>query len=125
MAARGKKLTLIYILTILVCLFGALYSNVALGTAGYYIYHVLWAMSWYYIVVLFTQKSRSAAFISSLIICAVLEALQLIDLTWLNELRATTLGSWFLGDQFRWTDLACSAGGCLAAWLIDIWGYRR
>ncbi|MDL2299433.1 DUF2809 domain-containing protein [Bacteroides sp. OttesenSCG-928-E20] len=57
-------------------------------------------------------------------ICALLfsygiELSQLYQASWINAIRATTLGALILGHGFLWTDLVCYTIGVLLGILID------
>ncbi|MBS7262804.1 MAG: DUF2809 domain-containing protein [Eubacteriales bacterium] len=125
MAKKGRKLTLVYILACLVCLFGALYFA-RVGGWCYYVNRVLWAMSWYFLIVLFTQKSRRSAFVTALIICLGLEATQLITgISWVEAIRANAVGNWFFGGSFLWSDIVIYACALLGAWAFDLFVIRK
>lgn len=120
---KGKSIIINYILSFLLCVFAGLYL-LSIKSIGNYAYAIVWAMSWYFIVALFNHRSGMTFFIA-LAICVILELTQLYSAPWINELRNTDVGGYLLGSAFDWKDLICYAIGATAAWLVDIWVYKK
>lgn len=57
------------------------------------------------------------------IICLLIELSQLVDVGWLNQVRANRLGALVLGRGFVWSDLACYTVGAAGAGIVE-WGGR-
>jgi len=55
------------------------------------------------------------------VICFAIELSQLIDIAWLNEIRATTFGRLTLGSGFLWSDLVSYSIGGLVGFGIEKW----
>lgn len=53
--------------------------------------------------------------VAAALACLLVELSQLLDVGWLNALRANRLGALVLGRGFVWTDLACYAVGAAVA----------
>ncbi len=121
---RGRQQIIMYILSILLCIFAGLYFR-GIGGFGSYIYTLLWAAVWYFILAMFIKRKQSTLLLISLAVCIILELTQLYSAPWINELRATDVGGWLLGSVFRWEDLVSCALGCALSWLVDTWIYKR
>ena len=61
----------------------------------------------------------------SLAIAFAVEASQLYQAAWLNEVRRTTLGALLLGRGFLWSDLVCYAVGIFAGAVGELAVLRR
>jgi hypothetical protein len=57
--------------------------------------------------------------IFALLLCFVIEFLQLYNALWMLEIRRTTLGHYVLGQGFLWSDLAYYTIGIITVFLID------
>ena len=68
---------------------------------------------------LIMDSKKSTSLLLSLLLCFVIEILQLIQIDWLLAIRKTTLGHYILGEGFLWIDLLCYIIGTLLAFLID------
>ena len=68
---------------------------------------------------LIMDSKKSTSLLLSLLLCFVIEILQLIQIDWLVAIRKTTLGHYILGEGFLWIDLLCYIIGTLLAFLID------
>ena len=121
---KGKQHIIIYILSILLCVFAGLYCR-KIGGAGSYVYTVLWAAVWYFLLAMFIKKRQAAPLLASLAVCLVIELTQLYSAPWINELRATDVGGWLFGSVFQWEDLLCIVLGCALSWLVDTWLYKK
>ena len=85
-----------------------------------YVGDVLYAVMIYFIVRLFSIRTRLLrSAVISLLICFFVELLQLYRATWIVELRNTPLGHYALGQGFRWSDLIAYAAGVAIAFLSD------
>ena len=121
---RGKQQITMYILSILLCIFAGLYFR-GIGGLGSYLYTVLWASVWYFVLAMFIRGKQSTLLMIALSVCIILELTQLYSAPWINELRATEVGGWLLGSVFRWEDLVGSVLGCALSWMVDTWIYKR
>lgn len=63
--------------------------------------------------------------VAALAICYVVEFAQLIQVPWLNSVRASTLGHLVLGSGFDWLDLCAYAIGVAAGAALDRGMFRR
>lgn len=79
---------------------------------------------------LFPKQNQSNAWILSLLFCFGIEFSQLINWTWLVNLRKSTLGHYILGEGFLISDLLSYFLGTFGSYCIDLYGlkletYRR
>ncbi|MCD8518348.1 MAG: DUF2809 domain-containing protein [Flavobacterium sp.] len=65
------------------------------------------------------DSKKSTSLLLSLLLCFVIEILQLIQIDWLVAIRKTTLGHYILGEGFLWIDLLCYVVGTLMAYYLD------
>jgi hypothetical protein len=68
---------------------------------------------------LIMDSKKSTSLLLSLLLCFVIEILQLIQIDWLVAIRKTTLGHYILGEGFLWLDLLCYVVGTLMAYYLD------
>lgn len=68
---------------------------------------------------LIMDSKKSTSLLLSLLLCFVIEILQLIQIDWLVAIRKTTLGHYILGEGFLWIDLLCYVVGTLMAYYLD------
>ncbi len=85
-----------------------------------YLGDVLWATMFYFIFrFLFTYKKYFFNILSSITWCFCIEFFQLYQAHWINQIRATLLGSLILGSGFLWSDLVCYTIGVGIGFVID------
>lgn len=79
----------------------------------------LWAMAVFWsLAIVCPNAPTSRHAIGALLISFAVETSQLYRADWIGILRGSRLGALFLGNEFRWADIACyTAGVCLAATL--------
>src|SRR5687768_1137887 len=66
---------------------------------------ILYAMMIYFIMrFLFLKSKRFATAAASLLICYIIEFLQLYKAEWIARIRTTTFGHLVLGQGFLWSD---------------------
>lgn len=85
-----------------------------------YLGDVLYALMIYWgIAFLYPKISILKVGIISYIICILIETSQLYQADWINELRATTLGSLTLGHGFLWSDWLSYFIGCFWGVILE------
>ena len=79
----------------------------------------LWAMMVFFLVLFLWPRltSRRAALFAALFSFAI-EASQLLQFSFLREVRATTPGALVLGHGFLWSDIACYAVGIAVGYVV-------
>lgn len=81
----------------------------------------LWAAMVYFgIRSLFIEKSPRYAALIALLFCFAIEASQLYQAAWINEIRQSTLGGLVLGKGFLAIDLLRYFAGILLSFLADV-----
>lgn len=65
------------------------------------------------------SSTRLVLAVVTLLLCYAVEFSNLIDISWLNDFRETTLGKLSLGSGFLWSDLWAYLVGIIVAWTID------
>jgi len=81
---------------------------------------ILYAVMVYFgMRMLFINNNFSKTIILALVICFCIEFLQLYSAEWLLAIRRTTLGHYFLGQGFLWSDLVFYTFGVILGFLID------
>lgn len=115
---------ILYAILILATLFAGLASrqydelfpswiNIGLGDA-------LWALLVFWVFAFLAPISKPRALFSfTLLFSFAVEASQLYQAPWINEIRATTLGALILGHGFLWTDLLAYTIGASFGGLMD------
>ena len=73
------------------------------------------------LALLFPTWSSIRLGIASLLISYVVEFSQLLDVSWLNSIRANRFGRLFLGSGFVWVDLLRYLAGAVGATMLDGW----
>ena len=74
----------------------------------------LWALLVFLLLGLIFPKKRTLVIaLTALTVSFLVEASQLYQQDWLNQIRATRLGALTLGSGFLWSDLACYTVGIL------------
>lgn len=74
---------------------------------------VLWALMLFLVFgILYPKGSIWFVAVCTLSFSFAIEASQLLQLPWLNDLRSNRLGALALGRGFLWSDFACYLVGC-------------
>ncbi|MDO3643757.1 DUF2809 domain-containing protein [Mucilaginibacter sp. L3T2-6] len=82
---------------------------------------ILWGLMVYFIVrFLLIGKKIKWAVAVSLIFSYSIEASQLYQAHWINNIRHTIIGGLILGYSFLWSDMLCYTAGIGVGALIDI-----
>lgn len=68
---------------------------------------------------IFISSNNVLKILLPLIFCYLIELQQLFKVSWLVEIRNTTLGHYALGQGFLWSDLVLYSVGVFMALLID------
>ncbi len=80
----------------------------------------LWAAMVYFgLRFLFPNLSIPKTLVISLLFSYCIEASQLYQADWANEVRSTKLGALIFGHGFLWTDLICYTVGVLLSAAVD------
>lgn len=80
----------------------------------------LWAVAVYILLAIIMPVMRSWKLaVFSLVISFGVEFIQLINMPWLDSLRATLIGKLMLGSGFLWIDLIRYFAGVAGAFLVD------
>jgi hypothetical protein len=118
-----KRLLLIPVILIVIGL-GLLSRKVSILPAA--TGDLLYALMMFYILrLVLIKKSAPVIGVISLVICFGIECMQLIQVPWLNEMRATLPGRLILGQGFLWTDLvAYTLGASVGVMLEKVWLFR-
>jgi len=69
--------------------------------------------------IIFISSNNVLKILLPLIFCYLIELQQLFKVSWLVEIRNTTLGHYALGQGFLWSDLVLYSVGVFMALLID------
>ena len=93
---------------------------------GKYPGDMLWGLMLYFVVA-FLKKDAPAARIAilTLLISAAVEFSQLIQVSWLNEIRHTVIGHLVLGTVFSWNDILAYMVGIVIGYLLDRILFKR
>lgn len=85
----------------------------------------LWSMMMYGIfALLFPDAKLKTLLVGTLLFSYLIECSQLLDVDWLNALRATPF-RYLLGQGFVWSDLVCYSVGCVLACTLDAVTLKR
>ena len=85
----------------------------------------LWSMMMYGIfALLFPDAKLKTLLVGTLLFSYLIECSQLLDVDWLNALRATPF-RYMLGQGFVWSDLVCYSVGCVLACTLDAVTLKR
>ena len=85
-----------------------------------YIGDILYAVMVYFgCRIIFISSNNVLKILLPLIFCYLIELQQLFKVSWLVEIRNTTLGHYALGQGFLWSDLVLYSVGVFMALLID------
>ncbi|MGD7006987.1 DUF2809 domain-containing protein [Metabacillus sp. 84] len=113
---------------ILVIAMGLLSRRLSIYLPGWvnaYLGDALWAaMVFVGFAFLFNRKKTSLIASIAALYCLLTECSQLIQTSWLNEIRDTMLGGLVLGYGFLWTDLAAYGIG-IALCAVMEWKWKR
>lgn len=118
-----------YLLWIIVMVFLGIASRVwgsyLPEVVSLYVGDILWALMVFLIIgfVLKKQPIYLVGLIALLFACGI-EATQLLNFTWLDELRQTTLGALVLGKGFLGSDLVCYTVGILVGVIGEYLTYK-
>jgi hypothetical protein len=86
-----------------------------------YLGDTFYAMMIYAIMAIFFNKSSASNLLTlTIIICFTIEASQLYQAEWINQIRQNKLGGLILGFGFLWSDLVSYSIGSALAFLIDL-----
>ncbi|MGC5775403.1 DUF2809 domain-containing protein [Paenibacillus pabuli] len=86
----------------------------------------LWAgMIYFGVRMVWINRSRELALIVSLVFSWAIECSQMIQTSWLNDVRSTMLGALILGHGFLVMDLLRYAVGILCVYAIDRYFLRN
>lgn len=81
---------------------------------------MLYAIMIYFLVRFLFPKARTkTTFLISLLICYIIETLQLYQADWIVSIRATTLGRLILGQGFLWSDILAYTFGIGIVFMIE------
>lgn len=87
---------------------------------------LLYACMIYFITrFLFLKTKPQKIAIASLLVCYAIEALQLYQADWINEIRNTTFGHLVLGQGFLWSDILAYTVGIGIAYTAEIYLNRK
>ncbi|MHA4894299.1 ribosomal maturation YjgA family protein [Pedobacter sp. PWIIR3] len=115
---KNTKTRLVYLLLIFIVIFGGLMSRrIPAIPPGFG--DLLWAVMIFLMIRCLIIRARiSTVAISSLLICYVVEFSQLYHASWIDHVRATTLGALVLGRGFLWSDILAYTIGVLTCVVI-------
>lgn len=108
-----------FILNCLVIILGLL--SRMLNFIPLFVGDILYALMIYFIVRFFLVKSNPKNItIISILICYIIEFLQLYQADWIVEIRNMTLGHLVLGQGFLWSDLLAYTFGIIIAYFVEV-----
>lgn len=89
-------------------------------TIPLFIGDMLYAIMIYFLVRFLFPKARTkTTFLISLLVCYIIETLQLYQADWIVSIRATTLGRLILGQGFLWSDILAYTFGIGIVFMIE------
>lgn len=111
------------ILTIIVIILGLLSRKVEglPEIISAYSGDILWALMVFFLIAVILNKKSTIFIISLAIIFSYgVEISQLYHATWIDSIRATTLGGLVLGFGFLWSDILCYTIGIIIGAITDL-----
>jgi len=85
-----------------------------------YLGDFLYALMFFFIVgFLFPQMKSPKVAMVSIVICYLIECLQLCEADWLNHLRSYKIGGLILGYGFLWSDIVSYTFGGLFGYFLE------
>ena len=119
---RDRRIyTLLLLVTIALGLasrhYGASFPPFVVAYAG----DTLWACAAFFTIAIVMNQTRTLFVgLLALGVSCFVEFSQLYHASWLNSVRATTVGALLLGNGFLWSDIACYAAGVVLAGIVDL-----
>ena len=121
-----SRLTYFFIIIFTIIL--GLLSRTSLTPAFIYPYlgDYLYALLYFFIIgFLFPQMKPLKVAIISIIICYLIESLQLYQADWINNIRSYKLGGLILGYGFLWSDIISYTLGGITGFVLENLFYRK
>jgi hypothetical protein len=85
----------------------------------------LWANMVFWLFALVMPRARTLTIAAAALAFAfAIEVSQLYHASWIDAIRATTLGGLVLGYDFVWSDLVCYTAGIAIGGAVDICRFR-
>lgn len=86
----------------------------------------IWALMIFSIIAFILEKANTlTVFLAAMVFTFGMEASQLYQAEWINNIRNTTAGALLLGAVFSFYDLATYLVGCLIGVLFDLTLFKR
>lgn len=115
-----KKYFILTILTMILGLLSRKFMYYIPNLIAPYLGDILWATMVYFgFRFLFPKLNTNICFLIAIIFSFVIEFSQIYQAQWINNIRATLIGSLILGHGFLWSDLVCYTIGILIGCFID------
>lgn len=115
-----KKYFILTILTMILGLLSRKFMYYIPNLIAQYLGDILWATMVYFgFRFLFPKLNTNICFLIAIIFSFVIEFSQIYQAQWINNIRATLIGSLILGHGFLWSDLVCYTIGILIGCFID------
>ena len=121
MPPRNRPILLICIAVVIAAgLASRKFPTLLPAALGKYPGDALWAAMLFLLLAFLSPRRRTIHLaLVAFVVCCLVEASQLYQAQWLNDIRGTTFGHLVLGAGFLWTDIAAYAVGVTVVAIID------
>jgi len=120
MRRNRKTYLLLILITLLIGVSSRKFPDLFSDFLAEYLGDTLWAMLVFWSLgFLFRSKSTFSLASYALAFSYLIEISQLYHASWIDDIRATTIGALILGHGFLWTDLLCYTSGIAFGALLD------
>ncbi|WP_300257709.1 DUF2809 domain-containing protein [Clostridium sp.] len=115
-----KKYFILTILTMILGLLSRKFMYYIPNSIAPYLGDILWATMVYFgFRFLLPKLNTNICFLIAITFSFLIEFSQIYQAQWINNIRATLIGSLILGHGFLWSDLVCYTIGILIGCFID------
>ncbi len=124
---RNKVVYIFYVLIVITCGLASRWkADIIPDFLDLYLGDALWALMIFLLFgLLFPAYSSRNIGILSYIFCILIELSQLYHASWIDAMRATTIGGLVLGYGFLWSDLLAYSIGVAVGFIFEYIFYKK